>query len=237
MTARITANIPVDRLIARQVSQWERIRALSTREESGQIDPWRKAFFVISRDYGSGGNEIARLIAERLHWPVYDRELVEQIASQAKVHQGIIESFDEKRRNEIHVWLQTMFDKQALSTDSYIRNLVSILLTLAEQGQVIIVGRGANFVLGSPFGLRIKITAPVDWRLRKVMATGALSRAQALRRIKKVDEQRLAFIRHYYHADADDPCAFDLVVNTENKSLDWVADLLIATLKSKIEHM
>ena len=233
---KITKDIAVEPLIAKQMTSWEVRQKLHRRllEERAALNPWEKAYLTISRDIGSRGTEIAYEVAQQLHWQVFDRELVEYIATTARVRQSVIESFDEKKQSEIQTWLQTILSHQALGTDKYLKHLLSVLLTIAEHGQSIIIGRGGNFVLASKYGLRVKITAPLEQRIQTIMGEKKIPAKEARHFITKMDSQRLAFIRHYFHRDADDPQAYDLVLNTAELTVPTTAAILIGALESKL---
>lgn len=235
---RLAHDVPLDRLVSKQIGFWEVRRKIQEKygkkEEAGE--PWQKAYITISREVGSNGNEIAQKLAEILKWQVFDKEIVDYIATTAHVRKSVIESFDEKKQHEIKTWVQTIIDSDALNPDHYLSHLMNVLLVIAEHGQAIILGRGANFILDPQKGLRVKIAAPYEMRLVQIMHEMGLSKKEARRYIEENDNQRLAYIRQHFHKDADNPLFYDLVLNTEFMPVNSVAETIVTALKSKMSQ-
>ncbi len=232
---QISRDIPIDKLTFKQVSLWEarkKLQRQGTKEEFKE--PYECGYITISREAGSLGNAVAERLAEKLGWQVFDKEIVEYIATTAHVRKSVIESFDEKKQDEIKTWVQAIIDSNTLSPDRYLGHLMSVIFAIAEHGRAIILGRGANFILDPKKGLRVKIAAPHELRLVQLMHEMNLTRKEAQRYLAAHDNQRLAYIRRYFHRDADDPLFYDLVINTEFMPLQAVVDTIIAALKTKL---
>jgi len=236
---RIAHDVPLDHLVSKEVGLWEMRRKIQEKhgkkEEVGE--PWQKAYITISREVGSKGNKIAQKLAEILKWQVFDKEIVDYIATTAHIRKSVSESFDEKKQHEIKTWVQTIIDSDALSPDHYLNHLMNVLLVIAEHGQAIILGRGANFILDPKKGLRVKIAAPYEMRLLQIMREMELSKKDARRYIDEKDNQRLAYIRQYFHRDADNPLFYDLVLNTEFMPINSVVETIVTVLKSKLDQI
>ncbi len=233
---RIAHDVPIGHLVSKQIGLWEVRRKIRKRYEEKEEpgDPWQKAYVTISREVGSNGKEIAQKLAEMLKWQVFDKEIVDYIATTAHIRKSVIESFDEKKQDEIKTWVQTIIDSDVLNPDHYLNHLMNVLLVIAEHGQAVILGRGANFILDPKRGLRVKIAAPYEMRLLQIMHEMELSRKEARRYIEEKDNQRLAYIRQHFHRDADDPLFYDLVINTEFMSVNSVAETIVTALKTKL---
>ncbi len=231
----ISRDIPVDKLTFKQVSLWEVRKKLQQGTEKKEFkEPYERGYVTISREAGSLGNYIAQRLAEKLGWQVFDRQIVDYIATTAHVRKSVIESFDEKKQDEIKTWVQAIIDSDTLSPDRYLGHLMSVIFAIAEHGRAIILGRGANFILDPQKGLRVKISAPLEMRIIQIMHEMQLTRKEAQRYLAEHDSQRLAYIRRYFHRDADDPLYYDLVINTEFMPLETVVDIIICALKSKL---
>ena len=165
---------------------------------------------------------------------MYDRELVEYIAQTAHVRRRVVESLDEHRRSETENWMQTLLDRGALGTDKYLKHLVTVLLTIAEHGQSIIIGRGGNFVLTEVNVLRVLITAPLEWRATQIAEKRDISSKEAKKIIAEVDGDRSAYLQHYFHRDANDPTAYDLVLNVEHLSIRAAAQTIVAAMEQRL---
>ncbi len=232
---RISREIPVDKLTFKQVSLWEVQKKLQERGGEEEFkEPYERGYITISREAGSLGNDVASRLAKNLGWQLYDKEIVDYIATTAHVRKSVIESFDEKKQDEIKTWVQKIIDSEVLSPDRYLGHLMSVILAIAERGRAIILGRGANFILDPERGLRVKISAPLELRIVQIMHDLKLTRKEAQRYLAQRDNQRLAYIRRYFHRDADDPLFYDLVLNTEFMPLDAVVETITTALKTKL---
>ncbi len=101
-------------------------------------------YLLISREKGAGGSAVAQLAGKRLGWQVFDKELVDAIAQKAHVRRELIESVDERDRTTIQDAIGELLHPQPMGTARYLAYLHEILLTLGHQGDVVIVGRGAQ---------------------------------------------------------------------------------------------
>ena len=98
---------------------------------------------------------------------------------------------------------------------------------LASQGHTILVGRGAGALTqGVPGGVHVRVVAPRDWRIGRMMETQHLSRAEADSQIRRMDRDRERFVRQYFHVEAPDPTGYDLILNHARMDQDTMADLL-----------
>ncbi|NOY59252.1 MAG: cytidylate kinase-like family protein [Calditrichaeota bacterium] len=224
-----------DKLVSSQISLWEFRKKLEEKQPHKDAEnPWHKAHITISRSYGAKGFEIAKMLGRKLHWEVYSRNLVEYISETSNVRNKLVETFDEKTKNEIQNWVHTLLDSQVMTTDKYFKHLASVLMTIEEHGQAIVVGRGANFLFNHEIGLHVRITASLEWRVAHVAEKWGISEKDAKKLVNKHDSDRLAFIRRYYQRDANDPTAYDLVINIERLTLEKVADIILSALEIRL---
>jgi len=231
--ARVAGDIPIEKLIHKQVQLWsvrEKLRALG-REPTK--DPWCCGYVAISRNVGSRAAQVAQALADSLGWQVFGREIVEHIARRANLRQSVVESFDERRQSEIQSWIQTIIDRHALGRDRYLRHLLQVFLSIAEHGQAVIIGRGAHVVLPPERGIRVWVTAPLERRLEVLRQEHGLSRAEAKRLIEERDAQRADWLRRMFHSDANDPRCFDLVINTGYLEPEDAAEIIIRALERR----
>jgi len=225
--------IPIDHLISKQITWWEERKKVTRKTAEEGIGPFHRPFVTLSQKEGTGGRAIAERLAEGLGWQLFDRQLVDYIAQTARVRSSVIESFDEKRRSELETWVLTLFDREALDADHYFKHLVHVLVTIAEHGWAVIVGRGANFILPADRGLRIQITAPLDYRVGLLAKERGMTETEAKRYLEEADKERLAFVRRYYHRDADDPLNYDVVINVQNFAAQGAVGVILAALEER----
>jgi hypothetical protein len=203
----------------------------ATMPAPGETVPARPVTIALSREAGANGSLIARAVAARLGWPVYDRELLEHIGKEMGLQSELLESVDEKCSN----WLSTCFEgfslQPGVAESGYVRHLAKTLLSLSAHGACVIVGRGAAQILPAETTLRVRLVAPVADRIEVICKRRGLSREEAARWIEKTDRERVSFVRDHFHKDATSAVPYDLTLNTARLSIEACADLIVEALK------
>lgn len=227
----------MEKLIEQQITRWE----LARRQQKSQERPGRGKlgrlyfgpYLLISRDKGAGGHEVARLIGQRLGWEVFDRQIVDAVAQRTKMRQHLVESLDERTRGGLEEFLRHVLTREIGSTD-YLMHLRRVLLTLGQQGEVIIVGRGAEYILPGQFGLRARMVAPFDVRAERIAKEEQLPIDAAHALVRRVDQERKDFIRSHFQQDVRDPLQYDLILNTGALSVQGTAEIVLAAFREKL---
>jgi cytidylate kinase len=123
---------------------------------------------------------------------------------------------------------------ESASEHDYTHALLRVLSTLGRMGHVVIVGRGAHRVLPPEHGLRVRVIAPLESRVARVMADENLPDSAARAKIDKLDRAREGWLRRAF-ADRlttqDD--LFDLEVNSASLGITVCADLIVAGVLAK----
>lgn len=181
---------------------------------------------TITRQFGAGGGELGRRLAERLGWQLLDRELLHRAAQVLHLPDAELERLDEKA-----VDLADRFRLHP-SHEKYLRGLTEAVREAAARGNVILVGRGARHLLGnSAEALHLRLVAPQPWRARRMAAAEGWSDEQALVRCTEVDRARERFTRYFFGASASQPAEYDLIVNSGRLPLDDVAAVVAAAVQ------
>ncbi|MCI0698929.1 cytidylate kinase-like family protein [candidate division KSB1 bacterium] len=235
---KISQNLNVQNLITRHMRLWEAQQEY--RQEAATPSTGRQAqaqgFYIsFSRDYGSGGLEISKRVAEKLGWQHFDHEVVEAIASEAKTREDIVALFDESVRSELQTYVQNLFTLQTWDGTHYIFHLVHVLSAIARHGNAVIVGHGANFVLPPQHGLRVRVVAPTPVCAHNYVQLRGVTEAEALREITRRNSEYAAFIRHHFHRDIADPLAYDVILNAEHLDLDAAVEMIIRAAEIKLK--
>lgn len=181
---------------------------------------------TISREYGAGGGRVAEIAAERLGWKLLDRSLLEEIAQAAKVDAKVARAFDERAESWLGRINREAMRAAALAAGIAVEHCGAIdcdaLADLAraaidrayEEGHCVIVGRGAQCVLGHrPDVYRVFVYAPTAERKNRLAARlNGNGRVDLDRAIRESDDVRGRYIRAHFNRDWRDPHLYDLMV-------------------------
>jgi cytidylate kinase len=172
---------------------------------------------TVSREYGAGGGEVARGLAEALRWELLDRELLHQAAAVEHVPDADLERLDEKAIG--------MADRFRLHPphQRYLHGLAEAARQAVARGNVVLVGRGTRQLLGdTPGAVHLRLVAPREWRVERMARREGWTPEQALARCLEMDRTRERFTRYFFGARALQSSQYDLVVNTARVPLDDV---------------
>jgi cytidylate kinase len=224
----------LSKLIEKQLLMWEiKKRLANADQQPGRYVGDGVAYgpcLLVSRECGSGGGQIARQAGERLGWNVYDRELVEQIAQVAHERRRLIESVDEHVRS----YWDELLTNEGVTTESYLQYLLEVVMSLGHHGEVVIMGRGAHYLLPSGCALRVRVVAPLELRAKRLADHEALSFEQARTKVQRVDAERAAFIRRTFRKNVESPLCYDLVINSGEIAFGSATDLVLTALEKKL---
>ncbi len=185
---------------------------------------------TVSREYGAGGGEVARRLAEALGWELLDRELLHQAAAIEHIPDTELERLDEKALS--------MTDRMRLHPPHgrYMHGLTEAARQAAARGKVVLVGRGTRQLLGDmPDVFHLRLVAPLDWRVQRMALREGWSMEQARARCAEVDRSRDRFTRYFFGPDALQPEQYDLVANSDRVPLDDVVALVCELTRPKDE--
>ena len=185
------------------------------------------AILTISREYGSGGREIGRLAAQRLGYGFVDKERLFQDLDTAGQRWGRV-------ARELDEVCPTLWERHDWQYRGYVARVESLILEYAHQDRVVIIGRGGSCLLrGIPHCLRVRLVAPLEVRIERIMARERLSREAAARLIAKVDGERACYIKANYGRDWGEDEVYDMTLSTGSMTYEQVVDLLAAGLADK----
>jgi cytidylate kinase len=221
-------------------------------QQQQQTAPATMRAITVSREYGSGGGEIARRLADRLGWHLLDRQIVEEVAQRLGVSPGEAAGHDEHVEGLVMRLFSSMqyvmpapplgdtpyASSRVIDDSTYQEALRQALLAAAQIGQAVIVGRGGQAILASHRDvLHVRVVAPLDRRIAYVMRRESLDAPAAQARIHQRDHARHQHMHDLYHSNEQDPAQYDLVVNTGVLDLDSVVDLVLLALERKATRL
>jgi cytidylate kinase len=185
------------------------------------------AILTISREYGSGGRDIGRLVAERLGYRYVDKERLFQDLERLGERWG-------RAARELDEVCPTVWERYDWQYRGYVAQVEALILDYAAADRVVIIGRGGSFLLKEvPFCLRVRLVAPLEVRLERIMVRESLDRSAAERLITQVDGERSCFVKANYGREWDAENLYDMTLNTATLTYEQVAELLIEGLADK----
>ena len=212
-------------LLARQTRRWEIDR------RAGMPQP-RGAVVGVSRLPASGGDEVARRVAEWLDYGFFDREVIDRIAGDAGLRGRLDADLAPAARVAIERLLQEFC---ARARDEALRGMLGVVATLAERGMAVLVGGSAVAILPPSRALRVLVVAPSALRAERLAATEGLASQVAVARLAELDAARAALLRTQLGVADEDPCRYDLVLNTESLPIDAAAALVVEALRRRAQ--
>jgi cytidylate kinase len=185
------------------------------------------SILTIAREYGSGGKEIGRKVAERMGYEYVDRgRILEDMRKIGIQWEKLAKYFDE---NEPDVW-----ERFEWSFRGYVALVQLHILQYALQDNIVIMGRGGNFLLkGFPNVLRIRTMAPIEKRIEKVMQWQETNSENAEWLIKRADKEMAGAVYLIYGFVWDDPAQYDLLFNTGLQTYDAIVEAIAKELQAR----
>ncbi len=220
----------IERLASKQMQLRESGKmAMLERSRPEEIPP----VLTISRDFFCGGQTFARKLSETLQWKLYDKEIVESIADDRNTGTNLITSIDEKGAGPLQEWSNELFLRGYVGNAAYMKGLMKVVLSIAAEGNSIIVGRGSNFLLPDNRRVAIRLTAPMDYRVANYERVTGGSGADGRKILEEEDKRRAGFIRRVFRKEMADPMNYDLVINTGTVDFEFVQETVVRLLRSR----
>ena len=196
----------------------------------------------ISHAAGAGGEDVGRLVAERLGFLYVNEEIVARAAAKGGVDAADVA--DEERRKSLaaralnaiaqgggEAWtlgaVGPLSSREELDSDD-IRSLIrETIEQTAARGKAVIVAHAASYAIGHGDGvLRVLVTASPETRTTRVAEAEGLDQAGAARALKESDAGRADYLKRFYDVREESPTHYDLVLNTDGLSIEQAADLI-----------
>lgn len=185
------------------------------------------AILTVSREFGSGGREIGRAVAEALNYEYIDKAtILSGISAMGGNWAEWGKDFDEH--------CPTIWEKYDWSFRGFGALIQSLILDHALKDRVVIMGRGGNFLLSDvPHALRIRVVAPLEKRVERIMNRESVDRETAYWLAEKTDRERACIINALYGRQWDEPKEYDRVFDTSGHTLDEITGIVINGLMDK----
>ena len=192
---------------------------------------------TIEREYGCGGGAIARQLAARLNWKLWDQTLTQEIASMAHVDCSAVERQAERLDSRLYRLAKVFWrgsyersipleDNKFFDADCMVAMMEKIAEKIAREGNAIVVGRGAPYFLRDREDtFSVFLYAPHHEKIRRILADG-YKEAEAQELVETIDRERIAFVKHYFNADWPTRALYQMMLNTEVGDENVIATIL-----------
>ncbi len=200
-----------------------------------------KNVITISREFGSGGRSIGKLVAEKLGYAFYDRELVDEVAKRSGFSPEFIEESGEyaSARNSLLFALVTanQYSASGMSTlDKLYLEQQKIIQELAAQGRCVIVGRCADFVLRDRTDcLNVFICADTESRAKRIVERYGSTEKSAEKRLSEKDQKRRVYYKNYTGRPWGQAQNYALCLNSGILGIEACAELIVRCAQNQTD--
>ncbi len=191
---------------------------------------------TISREFGSGGRTVGKLVAEKLGIPCYDQEIIQKIAQES----GYCEDFvaDRSEHASRGNWFVSAFGGKDYHGNSIQDKLwvaqLKAIVEVANKGDCVIVGRCADFILKETADcIRVFIHANPADKAKRIVEQYGESDQTPERRLKDKDKRRAAYYQLYTDQKWGDMKNYDISLSTSSLGIEKCADIIVELYKTK----
>jgi cytidylate kinase len=179
---------------------------------------------TVSRQSGSLGTEVSRLAAGQLGFNLVWREVINKAAMRVGSPEAALAAIDDLGILGICPSPQACL--------AYRQSVEVLLQEYAEQGKIIIIGRAGQIILKDRSdALHVRITAPLEVRVRRLVELHSITSEAALAQIEASDGYRKKYMKRFYHCRWDDPGLYDLTINTGRLSAEEAASVITQAVR------
>ncbi|MCI5745667.1 MAG: cytidylate kinase-like family protein [Erysipelotrichaceae bacterium] len=195
---------------------------------------------TIGREFGSGGREFGRRLAEELHYEYYDKEIITEIAKHTSLSEEYIKQVVECKPHHLY---PITIGHSINFVESYQVNQIQqifeaqceILKNLAMKSNCVIVGRCADYILKDFHPFRIFVYANIDSRIKRCMERKEedenYTYAKWKKKINKIDSNRAKYYGFYAEAKWGDKTNYDLCINTTDTNIKEIVPVIAKIFK------
>jgi len=191
---------------------------------------------TVGRQYGSGGREVAKKLAEIMNISFYDKELLAEASKDSGICQEVMENYDEKQEKKSFFSMfgnmQGRMDPASMYLDMPLNQRIFLaqfdtIRRIADEGSCVIVGRCADYVLRDHKNvLNVFVKAGMDQRIARIEKLYGLDPLNAEETIKRADKQRAAYYNYYATGTWGDVNNYHLCVDTGVLGIEGAVELI-----------
>jgi cytidylate kinase len=202
------------------------------------------AVITISRQFGAGAITLGKMVAEKLGYTFADTEIIKMVAEMANVSTNFVETVEKEAGGRFSKLINRLVSKPLLERvlkdergyideEIYLDYLVLIIAQMADEGNVVILGRGSQYILSDhPDAYHFLLINEFENRVKFMQAQYKLSQARAEQVVKSEDKRRLNLYRKLHKTDYDQPSLYHMVLNMNRISMEKALELVCCLVQS-----
>ncbi len=197
------------------------------------------AVITISRQFGAGGRTLGRMVAEKLGYDFADNEIIAKVAEMANVSTHWVETVENEAGGRLSRFVSRMVSRPLvdrvlkdergyIDEEIYLDYLVLIISQIADEGNVVILGRGSQYILDDhPDAVHILLINDFENRVRFLQRNYELSREKAATWVSREDKRRRNLYQKFGKVDYDNPGLYHLVINMGRVEMEKACGLVL----------
>lgn len=196
----------------------------------------KKVVITIGRQYGSGGAETGKRLAQELGIGFYDKNILRMNSDESGIKESYFHLADEKAGNRLLYRIISSltpemgtpsFGSDLISADNLFRFQSEVIRKLAAEESCVIIGRCADYVLSGMEGLvRVHLFADMKVREARIREKELYAEKEIVKNIKRIDRERRDYYRYYTGRDWEDFENYDLIINTSKIGVDGAVKII-----------
>lgn len=196
----------------------------------------RKLIVTIGRQYGSGGSEIGKRLAENLGLHCYDKEILRMNSNESGIKESYFRLADERAGNRLLYKIISgmtpemgapSFGSDLVSADNLFRFQSEVIRKLATEEPCVLIGRCANYILEGMEGLiRIFLYADMEDRAERIRGKSLYDARDVVKNIRRIDKERRDYHRYYTGRSWEDVANYDVMLNTSVFGVEGTVEVI-----------
>ena len=193
----------------------------------------KKFIITVSREYGSGGRYVGRLIADKLGIKFYDKDLIIRLAEETGLTEEYIEE-NEERRDPLSI-LNNGFYEGLTNSDHLFLKESELIRKLANEDSCVIIGRCADFILKDKKNvLKVFISGSMNDKIKRVTKFYGIDKKDAQKEINRINKLRANHYKHYTGNEWLEASNYDICINSDLYGVEKTADIICELVKEKM---
>jgi cytidylate kinase len=205
------------------------------------------AVITISRQFGAGGITLGKMVADALGYTFADSDIIQRVAKEANVSTHWVESFEKEAGSKLSRFISSMVSKRwvdrvlgdergYLDEQIYLDYLVLIIAQFADEGDVVILGRGSQYILNDhPDAFHILLVDDLENRIKFMMDHYEMPRKKAERMVENEERRRINLYKRVGKSDFENPLLYHLVLNMGKTDLETARDMVCNMVNKKAQ--